>query len=144
VLKKRVNMGVAVGVEDGLIVPVIHDADRLSVTGLAHAIDDLVTRARARKLKLEDVTGGTFTIDNTGVFGSLVSQPIINPPQAAILSTEAIMKRPVVRDDAIAVRSIMNLCIAFDHRIVDGSHVGPFMQGIKRRLEALAPDSGLT
>jgi 2-oxoisovalerate dehydrogenase E2 component (dihydrolipoyl transacylase) len=141
VLKKRINMGVAVGVEDGLIVPVIQNADRLSVTGLAHAINDLATRARAKKLKIEDVSGGTFTIDNTGVFGSLVSQPIINPPQAAILSTEAIVKRPVVVDDAIAVRSIMNLCISFDHRIVDGSHVGPFMQGVKRRLEALGPDS---
>jgi len=144
VLKKRVNMGVAVGVEDGLIVPVIHNADRLSLTGLAHAINDLATRARARKLTIEDVTNGTFTIDNTGVFGSLVSQPIINPPQAAILSTEAIVKRPVVLDDSIAVRSMMNLCITFDHRIVDGSHVGPFMQSIKRRLEAYSSDAGLT
>ena len=141
VLKKRINMGVAVGVEEGLIVPVIHNADRLSVTGLAHAIDDLATRARAKKLRIDDVTGGTFTLDNTGVFGSLVSQPIINPPQAAILSTEAIVKRPVVVEDAIAVRSIMNLCISFDHRIVDGSHIGPFMQGVRRRLEALGPDS---
>ncbi|MGH2585768.1 MAG: dihydrolipoamide acetyltransferase family protein, partial [Dehalococcoidia bacterium] len=141
VLKKRVNMGVAVGVEDGLIVPVIHNADRLSLTGIAHAIADLAARARTRKLKLEDVTGGTFTVDNTGVFGSLVSQPIINPPQAAILSTEAIVKRPVVVEDSIAVRSMMNLCITFDHRIVDGSHVGPFMQDIKRRLEAVGPDT---
>lgn len=144
VVKKRINLGVAVGVEDGLIVPVIHNADRLSLTGLAHAINDLATRARAKKLKIEDVTGGTFTIDNTGVFGSLVSQPIINPPQAAILSTEAIIKRPVVVDDSIAVRSMMNLCISFDHRIIDGSHVGPFMQSIKRRLESLAPDNELT
>ncbi|MGE0543678.1 MAG: dihydrolipoamide acetyltransferase family protein, partial [Dehalococcoidia bacterium] len=144
VLKKRINLGVAVGVEDGLIVPVIHNADRLSLTGLAHAINDLATHARAKKLKIEDVTGGTFTIDNTGVFGSLVSQPIINPPQAAILSTEAIIKRPVVLDDSIAVRSMMNLCISFDHRIIDGSHVGPFMQSIKRRLESLTADAPLT
>ncbi|MGH2583814.1 MAG: 2-oxo acid dehydrogenase subunit E2, partial [Dehalococcoidia bacterium] len=123
-----------------------HNADRLSLTGLAHAINDLATRARARarKLTIDDVTGGTFTIDNTGVFGSLVSQPIINPPQAAILSTEAIVKRPVVVEDSIAVRSMMNLCITFDHRIVDGSHVGPFMQTIKRRLEAYTPDTALT
>jgi 2-oxoisovalerate dehydrogenase E2 component (dihydrolipoyl transacylase) len=141
VLKKRINLGVAVGVEEGLIVPVIRDADRLSIAGLAYAVNDLAQRARAKKLRIEDVTGGTFTLDNTGVFGSLVSQPIINPPQAAILSTEAIVKRPVVLDDAIAVRSIMNLCITFDHRIVDGSHVGPFMQSIKRRLEAYAPDT---
>jgi 2-oxoisovalerate dehydrogenase E2 component (dihydrolipoyl transacylase) len=144
VLKKRINLGIAVGVEEGLIVPVIHHADRLSLTGLAHTIDDLATRARAKKLKLEDVTGGTFTLDNTGVFGSLVSQPIINPPQAAILSTEAIVQRPVVVEESIAVRSIMNLCITFDHRIVDGSHVGPFMQAIKRRLEAFTPESLLT
>jgi 2-oxoisovalerate dehydrogenase E2 component (dihydrolipoyl transacylase) len=144
VLKKRINIGVAVGVEEGLIVPVIHDADRLSLSGLAHALADLAARSRARKLRIEDVTGGTFTLDNTGVFGSLVSQPIINPPQAAILSTEAIIKRPVVHDDAIAIRSMMNLCITFDHRIVDGSHVGPFMQDIKRRLETVSPDTMVT
>lgn len=144
VLKKRINMGVAVGVEEGLIVPVVHNSDRLSLTGLAHAINDLAARARAKKLKIEDVTGGTFTIDNTGVFGSLVSQPIINPPQAAILSTEAIVKRPVVLEDSIAIRSMMNLCITFDHRIIDGSHVGPFMQSIKGRLETLTADTALT
>jgi 2-oxoisovalerate dehydrogenase E2 component (dihydrolipoyl transacylase) len=144
VLKKRINMGVAVGVDEGLIVPVIHNADRLNISGLAHAINDLAGRARAKKLRIEDVTGGTFTIDNTGVFGSLVSQPIINPPQAAILSTEAIVKRPVVRDDAIAVRSMMNLCISFDHRILDGSHVGPFMQDLKRRLEAVTVDASFS
>lgn len=144
VLKKRINMGVAIGVDDGLIVPVIHNADRLSLTGIAHAINDLAARARTKKLKIDDVTGGTFTLDNTGVFGSLVSQPIINPPQAAILSTEAIVKRPMVVDDSIAVRSMMNLCISFDHRIVDGSHVGPFMQRVKRRLEAIAADTPLT
>lgn len=144
VLKKRVNLGIAVGVEEGLIVPVIHDADRLSLTGIAHAIADLAARARSRKLKFEDIDGGTFTVDNTGVFGSLVSQPIINPGQAAILSTEAIVKRPVVRDDAIAIRSLMNLCISFDHRVLDGTDIGPFMQTVKSRLEALNPDSPLT
>jgi 2-oxoisovalerate dehydrogenase E2 component (dihydrolipoyl transacylase) len=143
VLKKRINMGVAVGSDDGLIVPVIHNADRLSIAGLAHAVVDLATRVRSRKLRLEDVQGGTFTLDNTGVFGSLVSQPIINPPQCAILSTEAIIKRPVVLDDAIAIRSMMNMCIAFDHRIVDGTHVGPFMQAIKKRLEGYAPDTAI-
>lgn len=143
VLKKRINMGIAVGSDDGLIVPVIHNADRLSIAGLAHAVVDLATRVRSRRLRLEDVQGGTFTLDNTGVFGSLVSQPIINPPQCAILSTEAIIKRPVVVDDAIAIRSLMNMCIAFDHRIVDGTHVGPFMQTIKKRLEGYAPDTAI-
>ncbi|MFN8557522.1 MAG: 2-oxo acid dehydrogenase subunit E2 [Dehalococcoidia bacterium] len=141
VLKKRVNIGIAVGADDGLIVPVIHDADRLSIAGLAHAVADLAQRARTRKLRLEDVQGGTFTLDNTGVFGSIVSQPIINPPQCAIVSTEAIVRRPVVVDDGIAVRSLMNLCIAFDHRIVDGSQVGPFMQTLKRRIEAFGPET---
>ncbi len=141
VLKKRINIGVAVATDEGLIVPVIHDADRLSIAGLAHALADLAQRARARRLRLEDVQGGTFTIDNTGVFGSLVSCPIINPPQCAILTTEAIVPRPVVVEDAIAIRSLMNLCIAFDHRIVDGSHVGPFMQRIKQSLEAYGPDT---
>ncbi len=143
VLKKRVNIGIAVGSDEGLVVPNIHDADRLSIAGLAHAVVDLAERARTRRLRLEDVQGGTFTLDNTGVFGSVVSQPIINPPQCAILSTEAIIKRPVAVDDAIAIRSLMNLCISFDHRIVDGSHVGPFMQAIKRRLEAYGPETGV-
>lgn len=141
VLKKRINIGVAVATDEGLIVPVIHDADRLSIAGLAHALADLAQRARARRLRLEDVQGGTFTIDNTGVFGSIISRPIINPPQCAILTTEAIVPRPVVVEDAIAIRSLMNLCIAFDHRIVDGSHVGPFMQRVKQSLEAYGPDT---
>jgi 2-oxoisovalerate dehydrogenase E2 component (dihydrolipoyl transacylase) len=141
VLKKRINIGVAVATDEGLIVPVIHDADRLSIAGLAHALADLAQRARARRLRLEDVQGGTFTIDNTGVFGSIISRPIINPPQCAILTTEAIVPRPVVVEDAIAIRSLMNLGIAFDHRIVDGSHVGPFMQRIKQSLEAYGPDT---
>lgn len=143
VLKKRINIGVAVATDEGLIVPVIHDADRLSIAGLAHAVADLAQRARARRLRLEDVQGGTFTIDNTGVFGSIISRPIINPPQCAILTTEAIVPRPVVVEDAIAIRSLMNLCITFDHRIVDGSHVGPFMQRIKQHLEAYGPDTPL-
>ena len=143
ILKKRINMGIAVGSDEGLIVPVIHNADRLSIAGLAHAVVDLAQRARTKKLRLEDVQGGTFTLDNTGVFGSLVSYPIINPPQCAILSTEAIVKRPVILEDAIAIRSLMNMCISFDHRIVDGSHVGPFMQTLKRRLEAIGPDTTL-
>ena len=143
VVKRRINLGIAVGVEDGLIVPVIHDADRLSLAGLAHALADLSARARARTLRIDDVTGGTFTLDNTGVFGSLVSQPIINPPQAAILSTEAIIKRPVVRDDAIAIRSMMNACLAFDHRVTDGAEALRFLQSVKRRVEAYGPGTAI-
>ena len=143
-LKKRVNLGVAVALEDNLVVPVIRDADRLTIPGLAHALDDLVTRARAGKLRPEDVQGGTFTLNNTGALGSILSKPIINQPQAAIITMEAIQKRVVVTaDDAIAVRPMMNVCISFDHRIVDGLQVGRFMQSLKRRLEALAPGNSL-
>ena len=142
VLKKRIHIGIAVAAPQGLLVPVIHDADRLSLAALAHAAHDLSSRARAGKLRLEDVQGGTFTLDNTGAFGSVLSAPIINLGQAAILSMEAISKRPLVLDnDAIAVRSVMNICLSFDHRILDGAEAGPFLQGVKRRLEAFGPDT---
>ena len=141
ILKKRINLGIAVAAPQGLIVPVIHDADRISVAGLAHATRDLAQRARQNKLTLDDVHGGTFTLNNTGALGSILSQPIINHPQAAILTTEAIQKRPVVRDDAIAIRSMMNLCISFDHRINDGAETGGFLQAVKARLEAMGPDT---
>jgi 2-oxoisovalerate dehydrogenase E2 component (dihydrolipoyl transacylase) len=140
ILKKRIHMGIAVAAPEGLIVPVIHDADRLSISGLAHALRDLTTRARERRLRLEDVQGGTFTLNNTGVLGSTVSQPIINYPQAAILTTEAIQKRPVVINDAIAIRSMMNLCMSFDHRINDGAEASTFLQSVKRHLESISPD----
>ena len=141
ILKKRMNIGIAVAAPAGLVVPVIHDADRLSVAGLAVASRDLAVRARNNKLDIKDVEGGTFTLNNTGALGSSVSQPIINYPQAAILTTEAVQKRPVVRDDAIAIRSMMNLCISFDHRINDGAECGGFMQAIKTRLEAIGPNT---
>ncbi len=141
ILKNRVNIGIAVAAPAGLVVPVIHDADRLSVAGLAAASRDLTLRARDNKLDIKDVEGGTFTLNNTGALGSTVSQPIINHPQAAILTTEAIQKRPVVRDDAIAIRSMMNLCISFDHRINDGAECGGFLLAVKTRLEAMGPDT---
>ena len=141
ILKKRVNIGIAVAAPVGLVVPVIHDADRLSVAGLAAVSRDLTLRARTNKLDIKDVEGGTFTLNNTGALGSIVSQPIINHPQAAILTTEAIQKRPVVRDDAIAIRSMMNLCISFDHRINDGAECGGFLLAVKTRLEAMGPDT---
>ncbi|MBI2914136.1 MAG: 2-oxo acid dehydrogenase subunit E2 [Chloroflexi bacterium] len=144
VLKKRIGIGIAVATERGLIVPVIRDADRLSVSGLAGAIHDLSERARAGKLQLDDVQGGTFTVDNTGAFGSIVSMPIINQGQAAIISLEAISKRPVVvADDAIAVRSVVTLCLSFDHRILDGAQAGAFLGEVKRRLEAFGPETGI-
>ena len=148
VLKKRVNLGVAVALEDKLVVPVIKNADRLTIAGLAHELNDLVTRARDGALKPDDVQGGTFTLNNTGALGSLLSKPIINQPQAAILTMETIQKRVVVvadpgGDDAIAIRPMMNVCISFDHRICDGLQVGRFMQSLKKRIEGLGPGGSL-
>lgn len=141
VLKKRINIGVAVALDEGLIVPVIHDADGKSIAGLTKALADLVLRARSGNLTLKDVQGGTFTINNTGAFGSIISMPIINQPQAAILTTEAITKRPLIIGDAIAIRSVMNMCISFDHRLLDGVVVGRFMQRVKELLEAMGPQT---
>ena len=143
VLRKRINIGVAVDLEDALIVPVIPDADELNITGLSRRIDDLVRRARAGGLGTEDISGGTFTVNNPGSLGSVVSTPIINHPQAAILSAEAIVKRPVVLDDAIAIRSMMNLEVSFDHRVLDGGAALRFLGAVKGRLETYGPESGI-
>jgi 2-oxoisovalerate dehydrogenase E2 component (dihydrolipoyl transacylase) len=142
-IKKRVNIGVAVATGEGLVVPVIHDADSLSIAGLAKSIDGLTDRARRGKLDLADVQGGTFTVNNTGALGSVVSQPLVNYPQAAIITTEAIVKRPVVVGDAIAIRSMMNLCLTFDHRILDGAEAGAFINEVKRLLECVGPDTAI-
>jgi len=144
ILRKRTNVGVAVDLEDALIVPVITDADELNILGLARKIYDLVRRARARDLGTEDISGGTFTVNNPGALGSVVSTPIINHPQAAILSAEAVVKRPVVIDDAIAVRSMMNLEVSFDHRVLDGGAALKFLNAVKRRLEAYGPEGGIS
>ena len=141
ILKRRINIGVAVALEDGLVVPVIHDADEKSVVGLARAVADLAGRARANKLALADMQGGTFTVNNVGVFGAVMSTPVINQPQAAILAMNAIVKRPVVVDDAIAIRSMMNLCMSFDHRIVDGLSSGRFMQRVVQHIKAFDPST---
>jgi 2-oxoisovalerate dehydrogenase E2 component (dihydrolipoyl transacylase) len=135
VLKHYVNLGIAVALPDGLIVPVIKDADKLGFTDLVRRLNDLVDRARNKQLKPDDVQGGTFTLNNTGATGSIASQPIINQPQAAILTTESIIKRPVVIDDAIAIRQMMNMCLSFDHRIIDGMMAGQFLNKVKQRLE---------
>ena len=141
ILKKRTNIGIAVAAPGGLVVPVIHDADGQSIAGLARVSQDLTERARQGRLALEDVQGGTFTLNNTGALGSVVSQPIINHPQAGILTIEAVQKRPVVVNDAIAIRSMMNVCLSFDHRIADGSESAAFLQAVKQRLEAMGPDT---
>jgi 2-oxoisovalerate dehydrogenase E2 component (dihydrolipoyl transacylase) len=141
VLKRYINLGIAVSIPDGLIVPVLKDADQRGFTDLVRALNDLIERARNKQLKPDDVQGGTFTLNNTGATGSVASQPIINQPQAAILTTESIVKRPVVVGDAIAIRHIMNMCLSFDHRIVDGMMAGQFLGAIKKRLEEWTPGS---
>jgi 2-oxoisovalerate dehydrogenase E2 component (dihydrolipoyl transacylase) len=144
VLRKRINIGVAVDLEEGaLIVPVIRDADELNTLGLARKIDEVVEKARNRELSPDDVSGGTFTVNNPGSLGSVVSTPIINYPQAAILSAEAVVKRPVVVNDAIAIRSMMNLEVSFDHRVLDGGAALRFLNAVKRRLEAYGPESDI-
>ncbi len=140
-LKKYVNLGIAVAIPDGLIVPVVRDADRLGFSDLARSIADLVERARTKQLRTDDVKAGTFTLNNTGATGSVASQPIINQPQAAILTTESIVRRPVVIGDGIAVRHIMNMCLAFDHRIIDGMMAGQFLGRIRQKLESWTPAS---
>lgn len=138
VLKRRINIGIAVNLEDALVVPVIHGADELNLQELARKIDDVVGRARTGALSPGDITGGTFTVNNPGALGSVVSTPIINHPQAAILSAEAIVKRPVVVEgDAIVIRSMMNLEVSFDHRVLDGGAALGFLNAVKRRLEEL-------
>jgi 2-oxoisovalerate dehydrogenase E2 component (dihydrolipoyl transacylase) len=135
VLKHYINMGIAVSIPDGLIVPVLKDADQRGFTDLVGSINDLVVRARSKQLKPDDVQGGTFTLNNTGATGSVASQPIINQPQAAILTTESIVKRPVVIGEGIAVRDMMNMCLSFDHRIIDGMMAGQFLNTSKKGLE---------
>src|SRR5437588_21101 len=141
-LKRYVNLGIAVAVPpDGLIVPVVKDADRLGFTDLVKAITDVTNRARQKQLKTDDVQGGTFTLNNTGATGSIASMPIINQPQAAILTTESIVRRPVVIGEGMTIRSMMNLCMSFDHRILDGYQAGQFVNWIKKRLEDWSPAS---
>ncbi len=131
--RKAINIGIAVAVADGLVVPVIKNAENLSLHGLNAAINDLAKRARNKKLRPEDLEGGTFTVDNTGWTGSILTLPIINVPEVAIVTMEKIVKRPVVLEDqgdAIAVRSMMNMCIAIDHRATDGAQAGAFLQDV--------------
>jgi pyruvate dehydrogenase E2 component (dihydrolipoamide acetyltransferase) len=132
---RDVNLGLAVALEWGLIVPIIHRAEEKNLLGLARAVNDLADRARAKKLKVEEVQGGTFTITNPGVFGSLFGTPIINQPQVGILGVGTIEKRPVVRDDAIAIRTMAYFALTFDHRIVDGADADRFMAHVKDTLQ---------
>jgi pyruvate dehydrogenase E2 component (dihydrolipoyllysine-residue acetyltransferase) len=145
ILKHYVNLGIAVALDEGLIVPVVKGADSMNLVGLARAINDIATRARSKKLTPDDVQGGTFTITNPGPFGSIISVPIINPPQCAILAFDSIEKRPVVIDDAIAIRHMVYLSMSWDHRIIDGATAAKFLAGVKQNLETwdFGPELGL-
>jgi 2-oxoglutarate dehydrogenase E2 component (dihydrolipoamide succinyltransferase) len=142
VLNRRVHVGVAVALDEGLLVPVVRDADEKNLLGLARIVNDLAERARTRRLKPEETQGGTFTITNHGVSGSLFATPIINQPQSAILGVGAIVKRPIVLSqggaDAIAIRPICYLSLTFDHRIADGATADAFLAAVKATLEEYA------
>lgn len=140
IIRKDINISLAVATDDALYVPVIKQADRLSIKGLAEAIEELAVKTRENRLSLDDMQGGTFTVNNTGSFGSIQSMPIINYPQAAILSVEAITKKPVVIDDMIAIRSMVNLCLSLDHRVLDGLVCGRFLQAVKENLARMGQD----
>jgi pyruvate/2-oxoglutarate dehydrogenase complex dihydrolipoamide acyltransferase (E2) component len=145
ILHRYVNMAIAVSYDEGLIVPVIKGVETMNVPGIARAIADLAGRARAHQLKPDEVTGSTFTITNPGPFGSLMSVPIINQPNAAILSLDTIQRRPVVIEDAIAIRSMVYLSMSWDHRVIDGELATRFLARVKQNLETwdFAEDLGL-
>ena len=144
IVKRDANINVAVDAPDGLITPVIHHADDKSLAGLSKAIADLASRARDKKLKVEDMQGGTFTVNNTGALGSTGGVSIINYPQGGLLAAAAIVKRPVVIDvdgqDTIAVRSMMNLSFSFDHRLMDGGYAVGFVNAVKGKLQSWSMD----
>jgi 2-oxoglutarate dehydrogenase E2 component (dihydrolipoamide succinyltransferase) len=134
-VKHFVNMGIAVSYDEGLIVPVLKGCDTMNLLGIARGINDLATRARAKKLQPDEVHGGTFTITNPGPFGSLISVPIINQPQTGILGFDTVEKRPVVIDDTIAIRHMVYLSMSWDHRVIDGALASQFLARVKQNLE---------
>jgi len=137
-LHQQYSIGIAVSVPNGLLVPVLRGADQLSIAGLAHALRGIVQKARGGKLGPDDLQGATFTVNNPGSLGSIMSQPIVPLGQAGIVTMEAIVKRAVVTaDDAIAVRSMMNSCLSFDHRILDGAQALQFLRRVKEQLETV-------
>ncbi|BFH16199.1 hypothetical protein J6TS7_54500 [Paenibacillus dendritiformis] len=135
IVKRDINLSLLIGTEDSVLAPVIHHADQKSIAGLALAIDSLTKKARSGKLALNDMQGGTFTVNNTGSFGSVSSNPTSNYPQAAILTLESIVKKPVVIGEMIAIGSMVNLCLSIDHRLLDGVICGRFLQRVKENLE---------
>ncbi len=139
--KKDINLSIAVATDSALYVPVIRNADEKTVKGIAREINELAAKVRSGKLKMEDMQGGTFTVNNTGSFGSIQSMGIINHPQAAILQVESIVKRPVIINGMIAVRDMVNLCLSLDHRVLDGLVCGQFLAHLKSILENMSKDN---
>ena len=135
IIKKYVNFGVVVAIKEGLVTPVIHRADGKNLIEIAKKLDEISILARDRKLSLENIRGGTITLSNPGVFGAVIATPIIYQPQNAVLWMGRIAKMPVVRDDAIVIRSMMFLCVSYDHRAIDGSIAAQFLQHIRKQLE---------
>lgn len=137
-VNEEVNIGIAIGLATNLVVPVIKRADQLSIKGLAVAAGELIDKARKAKLGVDDLAGGTFTVNNNGANGSWASAPIINAGQAGIVTMEAVVKQVVVRhDDSLAIRRMMNSCLSLDHRVVDGYVASGFLADLKRRLETM-------
>ena len=139
--KKDINLSIAVATDDALFVPVIKHADEKTIKGIAREIHELAQKVRTGKLKQEDIQGGTFTVNNTGSFGSVQSMGIINYPQAAILQIESIVKRPVIVDDMIAIRSMVNVCLSLDHRVLDGLICGRFLARVKEMIEGFSKEN---
>jgi pyruvate/2-oxoglutarate dehydrogenase complex dihydrolipoamide acyltransferase (E2) component len=140
-IKKRINLGLAVATETGLVVPTIYDADQYTLAGLAKQVNAVAQRARTNKLTVQDMQGSTFSVNNTGTFGTMFSTPLINQPHAGILSMEAVVKRPMVmEDDSIAIRHMMFLSFTFDHRILDGAGANGFLRAVRLKLQSYGPD----
>jgi 2-oxoisovalerate dehydrogenase E2 component (dihydrolipoyl transacylase) len=138
IVHKDINLGISIGLEDTLLVPVVRQADGLSIAGLARAVNGLATRARNKQLKADELAGATFTVNNSGTFGTLFSYSVINPGQAGILTMEAIVDRPVAVQGMIAIKPMMYLCFSFDHRVLDGLKAARFLTSCRKWLEAVS------
>ncbi len=141
IIHRDINLGISIGLEDTLIVPVVRRADGLSLAGVARAINDIATRARNKQLKADDLAGATFTVNNSGTFGTLFSYSVINPGQAGILTMEAIVERPVAVNGMIGIKPMMYLCFSFDHRVLDGLQAARFLTSCRKSLEAVAVET---
>jgi 2-oxoisovalerate dehydrogenase E2 component (dihydrolipoyl transacylase) len=141
ILHRDINLGISVGMEDTLLVPVVRKADGLSIAGLGRAVNDLANRARSKQLKADELAGATFTVNNSGTFGTLFSYSVINPGQAGILTMEAIVDRPVAVNGMIGIKPMMYLCFSFDHRVLDGLQAARFLTSCRKWLESVTPET---